>query len=572
MNESDTSATYHGPPTRRRSVRPAGGGQLVQARDKGAVIVLDETWPDMNTIVGESREELKARGAFYTPPEISAFLAGWAIRHASDRVLEPSSGDGAFMAAAARRFHDLGEVDLRDRLFGIELHPDEAEKSARQAPTANVRVTSFFDVSAAEMPAMDAVIGNPPYIRYHGFTGSARDAGLARAAEMGVALTGLASSWAHFVVHSASFLRPNGRLALVLPAELLHTDYAEQIRDFLSKRFRSIVIVAFDRNVFPGAQVDAILLLASNDDEIGLRILRVQDLAALLDLGLDARAGAAPRPASRRWSATLDGEAERIYADLAASPAVVRLGLVASVDIGVVTGANDFFVMSAAEARQRKLPRTALTPIVSRPADLRGLVVRRHETSRLLNLRGASTPKNAALVAYLEQGEANGVSQRYKSRTRKPWYGVPLPRARPDAFLPYMNHLAPRLIVNGEGAWSTNLLHGVSLFAGHRDIRAIAASMLSSITCLSAEIEGRAYGGGVLKTETKEAERLLIPFLSDATEAALLDAFIDLDDQVRAGKIASASAVVDRILEVDHDRYDTACHVFRARRLGRKNK
>jgi hypothetical protein len=31
------------------------------------------------------------------------------------------------------------------------------------------------------MPSMDAVIGNPPYIRYHGFTGEAREKGLRRA-------------------------------------------------------------------------------------------------------------------------------------------------------------------------------------------------------------------------------------------------------------------------------------------------------------------------------------------------------------------------------------------------------
>ncbi len=55
---------------------------------------------------------------------------------------------------------------------------------------------------------------------------------------------------------------------------------------------------------------------------------------------------------------------------------------------------------------------------------------------------------------------------------------------------------------------------------------ALSASMLGSATRLSAEIEGRAYGGGVLKLETKEAERVLCSTLDASQQAALLDIFL----------------------------------------------
>ncbi len=58
----------------------------------------------------------------------------------------------------------------------------------------------------------------------------------------------------------------------MLPAELLHADYGQPVRDLLMARFGSVVIVAFDRMVFRDAQVDAVLLLASNDDRRGLRV------------------------------------------------------------------------------------------------------------------------------------------------------------------------------------------------------------------------------------------------------------------------------------------------------------
>ena len=67
----------------------------------------------------------------------------------------------------------------------------------------------------------------------------------ARAEEVGVTINGLSSSWAPFVVHSVSFLKQGGRLAMVLPAELMHAYYAKPVIKFLSESFREIHILTF---------------------------------------------------------------------------------------------------------------------------------------------------------------------------------------------------------------------------------------------------------------------------------------------------------------------------------------
>lgn len=64
----------------------------------------------------------KARGAFFTPSQISKFLTDWAIRSASDTVLEPSCGDAAFLIPAAGRLVGLGTENLAAQLHGIEIH------------------------------------------------------------------------------------------------------------------------------------------------------------------------------------------------------------------------------------------------------------------------------------------------------------------------------------------------------------------------------------------------------------------------------------------------------------------
>jgi adenine-specific DNA-methyltransferase len=518
----------------------------------------------------ETPGEAKARGAFYTPPALTRFLARWAIRKPTERVLEPSCGDGAFVASIAERFAALGVDDLRDQFIGVERDPGEALKAESLAPAARIITSDFFDVDPAALPMIDAVIGNPPYIRYHGFTGADREKGLARARAQGVELTRLASSWAHFVVHSIGFLRPMGRLALVLPAELLHADYGEPVRDLLLRRFGSVIVVAFDRAVFDGAQVDAVLLLASNDDRRGLRVVRLPDERSLATLDVDAYAAMSTATPSRRWSRAIDVGAGLVYEEAMTSGSAVSLGAIASVDIGFVSGANDFFILSRADAALRAIPVDVLTPTIRRPGDVPGLLASEADVRLLLDLANRPEPSDANLLAYLDEGQASGVALGYKCRTRRPWYAVPLPRSRPDAFIPYMSHLGPRLIVNDVGAWSSNLLHGVTLGLLAPSPRALAAAMASSLTLLSAEIEGRAYGGGVLKLETKEAERLLVPVGQPEQTSNLEAVFPLVETLVKDSDLKAAAKVADDIVGIDHERVWAAYLTFRTRRLGRR--
>jgi hypothetical protein len=357
---------------------------------------------------------------------------------------------------------------------------------------------------------------------------------------------------------------------VVLPAELLHTDYGEPVRELLLRRFGSVIVVAFDRGVFSGAQVDAVLLLASNNDQRGLRVVRVPDERTLDTLDLEAHEGPANLTPQRRWSGSVDAEAGLVYEKLRASGIAITLGAIASVDIGFVSGANDFFILSREDAARRGLPADVLTPTMRRPGDIPGLLASEGDVRLLLDLAGQPEPSDERLLAYLQEGSASGITSRYKCRVRRPWYAVPLPRFRPDAFLPYMSHLGPRLIVNDAGAWSSNLLHGVTLGLLAPPPRALAVAMASSLTLLSAEIEGRAYGGGVLKLETKEAERMLVPILSPAAAERLMDQFAAIDALVRTGGLLGAARIVDEALGVDHATLWSAYLTFRTRRLGRR--
>jgi adenine-specific DNA-methyltransferase len=490
----------------------------------------------VSTLADEARLAAKARGGFYTPPALTSFLVRWAVRDADARVLEPSAGDGAFMRAIVDRLAQLGQADPAERVVGIEPEAREAEKCRSAAPGVLVLERDFFELLPGDVPPMTAVVGNPPYLRFHRWNGAVRARSLERAREQGVTLSALASSWAAFVVHSTQFLTADGRLGLVLPMELLTSDYAGSVRRFLPRRFRSVLVLALDQRVFPDTKVHTVLLLASNDGPPGLRVRRVSGVDELSDLvmgdptsirGAVPSAEGAEAPVvddsspDGRWSASLNAAAALVYSELASSRRFLRLGDVASVDIGVVTGADRFFVVEPGLAQELGLPPEFLLSIIRRPAALGGLVTRTSEASLLVRI------------------------------------------PRDDA---------ARLVANDLQGWSTNLLHGVALKTGAPDVAALSASMLGSATRLSAEIEGRSYGGGVLKLETKEAERVLVPHLDASQQAALLDIFPKLDILVRSEELDTASRLVDELLGFDHGRYIAAARSFGRRRMRRSAK
>ena len=266
----------------------------------------------------------KARGAFFTPPEISQFITDWAIRTGDDAVLEPSCGEASFLLRAITRIRALGgpRQYSAHQVAGVDLHGPSVETAAQllhnEGFPANIHVADFFDL--APEPAYDAVVGNPPYVRYQQFSGDARTKGLRAALAQGVRLTRLASSWAPFVVHASTFLKRKGRLGLVLPAELLAVKYAAPIRQFLLQRFKKVRLILFDERVFPGVLEEVVLLLAEGSGGVPtFEVYQVDDLAGLAQLDRVASTWFTPEKDGKWTAALIPGSTFSTYRETSAS-------------------------------------------------------------------------------------------------------------------------------------------------------------------------------------------------------------------------------------------------------------
>lgn len=516
-----------------------------------------------------------------------------------------SCGDGNFIVEALEHLQenrDRWDIQL-STLVAVDTQREELAKAASRAKSTNNSVTEtewvfgdFFDAfESLYASKFDVVLGNPPFIRFQHFDEESRKKAFHLLRHFGYKPTKLANVWAAFVQLSIELVAPNGRLAMVIPAEIMQVKYAAELRSRLVKSFEHITIVGFKKLVFPVIQQEVILLLAEGKRENVL--LNVSDMQPRLfsngngsktpafskKMVVDPQHLASDihtiefmdgedlissgdvanlivhipakhsRPGMKWTSLFLEESSFKALDEAEKAPGLKRLGELADVAVGVVTGRNKFFVLAKdtvdqADAAQFTLPivgkTSSLTSISFTPRDFEKYVEK--YPAYLLDLTGVDESQfPSALHDYIESGEKEKIHLGYKCRMRNRWYDVPSIYV-PDAFLFRQIHKYPLLVINGAKAVSTDTIHRVR-FNENVDARLVAAASFNSLTLAWAEVCGRSYGGGVLELEPSEARELPIPY----SDSLVLD-FEKVDTLLRRGKYPEALDYVDGIVLHDY--------------------
>lgn len=373
---------------------------------------------------------------------------------------------------------------------------------------------------ASPDPSFDAVVGNPPYVRFQSIDKAHREAIAAIAADKGVTLSALSSLWVPFVLHGTSFLKKGGRLGFVLPAELLSVNYAAPVRSFLMDSFASVQLVTFDEPVFPEVQEEVVLLLADGWQTGKTDAIAWRQCRGLEDLPSAEVSRYEPGAAGSRWSGLFaSGASSRALEALRASGDFPSLSEWGRIALGTVTGCNRFFVLSTSEVEAWGLEKTDVVPLCPPGSKHLRRVAYTAADARKASEAGAgaflfhpAADPSSAARRYIAHGEAEGVNDAYKCRVRSPWWRVPLGEV-PDAFVTYMNAYGPNICANEAGVSVLNSCHGLYYHDGiEADVRELLPiACLNSATMLGAEMVGRAYGGGILKLEPREATQLPVP-------------------------------------------------------------
>jgi adenine-specific DNA methylase len=505
-------------------------------------------------------DENKLRGGYYTTKKVAEWLCGWAIQSASDVILEPSCGDGAFLEAAVLRLQELRAhpAKIANTLTGVEILKSEAQATVKRlkpllgvAAEKIVHNSDFFAwLEDSGNLAFDAIIGNPPFIRYQSFPEPHRTRAMELMEKHKLKPNKLTNIWVPFVVGAIAKLKPGGRLALVLPAEILQVTYAAQLRSFLTDHFARIDVIACNELFFEKAEQEVVLLLAEGAIASGTEsnVCRValtesETAAKITDSNpvklLEIAEAKEICHESEKWlKYFLSNQQISFMRALKEGNSTTPFSTHGSIDVGVVTGKNEFFVLSNDQIKNYGLEGYT-TPLVSKSAHLKGSIISKTDWKNLSDdgarvhlmdiSREQSLKLPLSLKRYIKEGERQKFHLGYKCSIRKPWYLVPSVWV-PDGFAFRQIYDFPRIVLNSSGATSTDTIHRFK--SNEAKPEKVIANSYTCLTAASAEIEGRSYGGGVLELEPTEAERMMMP--AKLGEAMPLK---EADKLVRAGKI-----------------------------------
>lgn len=482
-------------------------------------------------------------GAYFTPPGAATLMARWIMERNPKTVLEPSFGDGSFLAAIE---HEANVFGQKPSLFGVELLEDafQATKERLRIPF----VGHVGDFLCCEPPPVDAVIGNPPFVRLRHLDASMQKTALeASKSALGVQMDPSGSTWMPFVLHSTRSLRQNGCLALVLPLDFTYVRYARPLWEYLGANFGRLRVVRTRSRMFESLMQDVIILLA---DHKGLATdsveFQVNDDLLTLESETDTRlipihaAISGNRPFHY---ALLSQEVQELVRSKLVS-ITSPVGEFADVHIGYVSGDKQFFHPDDETVLDYSLEQSSILKAIgpTRRLQKQGLFTSRFADDATQNLWRPTKGKacGEGEIRYVEHGERQGVHLRYKCSVRDPWYIVPDIQV-PDVIFPVFSD-RPSLYINDGGLAASNSMICGRLRNGW-DPKLLAVGWYSSLTRLFMELEVHSLGGGVLVAVPRELSKVRIPY-----QNVSIDLVHRIDKALKKGCDEEAVAVGDAAL------------------------
>lgn len=457
-----------------------------------------------------SPETRRATGAVYTPDAIVKSMVAWAASEGEpERVVDPGTGSGRFLLAAARAFPKAALVAVEtDPLAVLMLRANAAILGVSDRLT--VKLTDYRKVKLPKVDGPTLYIGNPPYVRHHDIPEEWKSWLAETAAAFGFKASKLAGLHVHFFLKTRTLAQPGDYGAFLTSAEWLDVNYGSLLRRLLANGMGGASLYVLPPETMPFA--DAITTGAITCFRIGRRTetMTLRSVDSLDDLNGLTSGKAVPwsdLEHAPRWSPFLRATAKR-------QEGYVELGELVAVHRGQVTGANAVWI---AGAYPGELPKRVLIPTVTKARDLLAAGAVLSSPSRLRKVidlpagLDALDPDAAEQVReFLKWAKRQGAHESYIARHRRAWWAVGLYEPAP-ILCTYMARRAPAFVRNRCGARHLNIAHG--LYPRERlparTLDALAAWLQVNVTVE----EGRTYAGGLTKFEPKELERVLVPRL-----------------------------------------------------------
>jgi len=243
-----------------------------------------------------SPEERHKYGQYYTRPEVVDLINSFCIKNGTEKIMDPACGGGTFLVRAYSRKRNLcpgrEHKELLSDLYGIDLSHFASHLTTINLATRDLiddknypRIAreDFFDVRPnkpflylpnsangmkiktkgmgksqqmdIEIPLLDAVIGNPPYVRQEDIRRSKKRGveavkgtkeyyqHLVKSEWKGFEPSGRSDLHCYFWPHAATFLKDDGYLCLLTSSQWLDVEYGFKLQGWILDNFEIIAVL-----------------------------------------------------------------------------------------------------------------------------------------------------------------------------------------------------------------------------------------------------------------------------------------------------------------------------------------
>lgn len=474
----------------------------------------------------------------YTPEPLARAMVLALGDQPSDTWLEPCVGRGVFL-------HALAEIGVAPhRITAIDLDP---ERSSADILAKTSRSTDFIAWALQTSHRFNRIISNPPYVALRRLPPILRDVALSVPGPEGKPVGVGSNYWCAFFCASLKLLRPGGGIGFVLPAAWDFTTYAATLRNYVHRHFSRIEIHRTHKPMFAGVQDGCIVILADGygtANDISLRFEH-DTLEALISTLQNCRVRSALSVPHQRPIPPV-------------STKDVRISDIFEIRLGGVTGDADFFLLTETERRARTLPVVCLRPVLSKARHLVSAEIgkpvwdelRRTNERIWLFYPSSRALGNPAVQRYLQLDAVCGGChrERYKIKSREPWYQTPLPH-RVDGFISGMSRFGPWISLNNMARLTaTNTLYTVQ-FRKPQTLEQKAAwalSLLTSYTQQAMKPLSRVYADGLIKYEP--GDLLSLPLLVPRSVCGARTFYAKVVRLLLQGKRKEAQEVADAFM------------------------
>ncbi|MCY3987842.1 MAG: SAM-dependent DNA methyltransferase [Gammaproteobacteria bacterium] len=491
------------------------------------------------------------KGQFATPTALAVDIQRYAKERFGDsekvRFIDPAIGTGSFYSALLGVFPPR----LIDTAVGYEIDPHYGGPAMKLWRDVGLDMR-LEDFTQAEPPVpaerFNLLICNPPYVRHHHIASREKQRLKMRTRNAcGLDISGLAGLYCYFLGLSHAWMADGGLAGWLIPSEFMDVNYGISVKRYLLNKVTLLHIHRFDPNdvQFGDAVVSSAIVWFRN----------------------------APPPMTGNVRFTFGGTLERPKLERLVSMEALRhdpkwtrypikkthkvvegpvLGDFFRIQRGLATGNNSYFILSERQIERRGMPMDAFKPILPSPrylpddeikCDCDGNPVLER---RLFLLDPPWTESEIKerypkLWAYLEEGKAEGIADRYLCRHRATWYTQ---EHRPPA--PFVctylgrsnkkNGRPFRFILNNSKATAANvylmlyprapLKHAL---LDRPELKRQVWKYLNKISPQAMLGEGRVYGGGLHKLEPRE--------LGNVPAKAIIELFPALAGQPLEGQV-----------------------------------